>query len=349
MRVGAGDIPGLTESKGKNMKKSVLGCGLAAFGLICVATGRADAFNQERYGSFSEADGNSNVYAYFNMDSGMQNANGTLGITTPTGFTIVPYLTSNSQQDIDTSVKIFGRSAKPFTALLSSEAYWQVDADDNDVYKAHTHGVVTLLGSTLYSSKGSSCGTGMRCLSATKSYEKEFARETAVFVLWGVPISVSGAISGSVGATMNADSTATPLNGERWTLSGVSNASWGPIARLTASFDTCLGVCGALAVGVTGSFNVLQVAFTPSTQAAQNTRLKGDARYSWVNRASLDLTTMNGEAALFADFLGIRKKATFVNWDGYSDSWKLYGFSGSSSCTGYRDRAASDCVNIARN
>jgi len=138
------------------MNKRILGWGAGVFALISAATGTAHAFDQERYGSFVEADGNDSIYGAFSLDGDMQNTFGTIGFFTPTGFSSLPYLTSNSRQSLDTDVKMFGLAAKPVTAVLSSEAYWQRALDGSDIYTPLTHANITLLGSTIYASYGSS-------------------------------------------------------------------------------------------------------------------------------------------------------------------------------------------------
>lgn len=139
------------------------------------------------------------------------------------------------------------------------------------------------------------------------------------------------------------------MDGTQYSLSGVSNATWGANAGLTASFDTCVGLCGTLAIGVTGTFRVLDISFTPTIQSKQTTIVNGDATYSWSNRASIDLTTMDGKASVWADLLGVREEHVFVDWDGYSDSWSLWGHSGSTTCTGYRNRPSNDCWDVYSN
>jgi hypothetical protein len=326
------------------MKKTIVGLACGAFLAASAASGTASAFVEGRYKTFAESYGNSNAYGGFSVKSTQENSSGTVGVALPDGFAIRPYLSSFAEQRFDTNVKIFGVAAKPIVGRLSSEAHWQTGDASSDIHTPKTSARLTVLGTLLYSSSGSSCGTGAKCLSKDKTYEQVFAQGKGKFVLWAVEVTVAGKVVGTAGAGFNADATSIPLDGQKWSLDGTANASWGAHADLTAYFDVCVGFCEIAGLGVDGQIKLFNIAVGPNAQSKQSTVLNGDAKYSWINRASVDIETMSGEVNVYSilPLLG-KDSARIVKWTGYTDSWKLWGHSGSTTCTDYRTRPSSDC------
>jgi hypothetical protein len=326
------------------MKKAIVGLACGAFVAASAASGTASAFVEGRYKTFAESYGNSNAYGGFSMNSSQQNSSGTVGVAIPNGIVISPYLSSFAEQRFDTNVKIFGIAAKPIVARLSAEAHWQTSDGSADVHTPKTSARVTVLGTQVYSSSGSSCGTGARCLSREKNYDQVFAEGKGKFMVWAVEVTVAGKVVGTAGAGFNANATAIPLNGEKWSLDGSAQATWSAYADLTAFFDVCVGYCEIAGLGVDGKIKLFNISVGPNARSTQSTMLNGDASYSWVNRASVDIETMSGEANVYSilPILG-KDSARIVKWTGYTDSWKLWGYGGSTTCTDYRTRHYNDC------
>jgi hypothetical protein len=321
---------------------------LAALACLAATAGSANAFVEGRHRQFNEAYGNNNVYGAVTYTSTQDSSNGTKGVTLVPGpgWASVPYLDSSASQAIDTSAKLFGIKAKPIVGSISAQAHWELDAnDDSDQYSQLLSANLTVLGSTVYHASGHTCDTGKRCFAATRHWDRTFLEGSQTFWFWAVPVSVHGVVSGTASADLAAEATAIPLNGERWTLDGMADAYWTVGAALITHFDSCVGLCGGLAIGVTADFRVFEFSFGPHAQSAQQTRLNGDAHYSWINRASLAMTTMRGKASLWADYLFGHAEATIVDTDGYSRSWKLWGNSGSNTCTGFRNRSG-ECYDV---
>jgi hypothetical protein len=330
-------------------KQIVWSLAAMAFLATTVEAGSAHAFVEGRHRQFAEGYGNSNLYGSVTVNSDQESVNGTTTVPLPPGVpgvAIVPFLRSTAGESVDTSAQLFGVSLHPFAASVDAEVLWHTSLNDGDVYERHVSTSVMLLGNVFYSNGGRSCGGATRCLAVDKSISRDILNQEKTLFVGPVPITVHGVVSLTAGLDVAAEATADRLNDERWTLDGVADASWGASAKLTASFDGCAGICQFLDVSAAGSFRVLEISVTPHARAAQSTRLQGDAHYSWINRASIDLTTMIGAVTMGIDLVLLHPKLEIVSWDGYSDAWKLWGNSGSHTCAGYRNLPSSDCHDV---
>jgi len=306
------------------------------------ASAPASAFTQETNEQFAEGYGNSNVFGGFSVSSSQDNSSGTVGVTLPDGFVVRPFLSSGAAQSIDTSVKFFGKSAKPIVASTYAQGYWQGDGAGG-VYEPTAHAKIVVLGKTLYSSSGTACAANKRCLTADKSYEKEFVRGGFVWVIFAIPVEITGAITGSVGAGLDANATASRYLGINNSLLSRVNAGWGAHAGLTVAFDACIGICKTLGVSLAARFNVLTLDVGPKATSAQGSVLTGNAKYSGTNKAGVTLSTMNGDLTARADYLFDHAEKRIVKWDGYSDTWDLWSDAPSFTCDDYNSRPSSDC------
>jgi hypothetical protein len=276
---------------------------LAAATLVGVTAGSAQAFvesrNRERLDSYGDDDAASGTVRW---NSGQTNESGKSGAAS------LPYLSSNTGEGMITSVTIFSKTVVPMVAWVTAEARWQANADGLDVHTPTVGSAMIVLGNVLFSSTGTGCGSGSRCVTAARTVEREFARESAFFIRPGLAIKIIGTVVGSVSTDLAASATATRLAGVPNTLDGLADARWTASAAFTVSFDTNPGDLEVV-LDVTGALRA---------EAAQTTRYLGDALYSWINRAYLTVENL--------------------------DTRKLWGQSGSRTCTDYRSRPSTACV-----
>jgi hypothetical protein len=307
--------------------------GFATLLAVTTAATNAHAYDEERTRHFQENYGNTRVFGEWTFDSHQENHNGLWGAGSPDAS----YRNSSDvSQELGTRVIIFGKHAKPFKASMDANAYWSEKWDrSSNVYGRSAHASATVLGDVVYSKTGTACGTGMRCIDESKNYEKEFVHETARFALWVVEIEVTGIIAGSTGAGLTAESKARRLGNEYGSLDAHADVSLAARAGLTAQFDTCVGWCGKVAVGIDTSIGILDLQLGPHARSEQVSHDQGNVTFSWINRASLDLITMDGSVKLKVDYLFGHDETTIVSWDGYEASWKLWGNSGSRTCVNW--------------
>ncbi len=325
------------------MRLAILGLG-AALGVAALsASAPASAFVQQKNESFAESYGNSNVFGGFSISSNQSNSSGTVGVVSPDGFASRAYLESATSQAVNTSVKFLGVAAKPFTASLQARGYWQSD-DSGGTYSPTASARLVVLGNTVYSSSGTACAANKRCVTASKGYEKEFARSSFIFLVFGVPVEISGAITGSVGAGLDASATALRYLGINNSLFSRTNAGWGAYAGLTVAFDACIGICRTMGVSIQARFNVLQLDVGPKATSVMGTSLAGTAKYGGSNVAGVSLSTMSGDLTARADYVLGHTEKQLVKWNGYSDSWTLWNDANASFvCENYNTRPSSDC------
>jgi hypothetical protein len=324
------------------MRLAIWGLGVALGVAALSASAPASAFTQETNEVFADGYGNKNVFGGFSVSSSQANDSGTVGVTLPDGFVIRPFLSSGASQSLDTSVKFFKASAKPIVASVYAEGYWEGDGAIG-VYTPKARAKIVVLGKTLYSSSGTDCAANKRCVTADKTYEKEFARGGFVWVVFAIPVEITGAITGSVGAGLDASATALRYLGINNSLFSRVNAGWGAHAGLTVAFDACIGICKTLGVSLQARFNVLTLDVGPKATSVQGSVLTGNAKYSGTNKAAVTLTTMNGDLKARADYLLGHEETRIVKWDGFSDSWDLWSDTPSFTCDDYNSRPSSDC------
>lgn len=334
------------------MRSVIVGTAAAAFAAALAAASPASAFVQESNRSFAEGYGNNNAYGGLSYASRQSNTSGTVGLPLPSGpgINIVPFLRSRASQEGDSTVKVFGKSVKPFTGSLAGEGYWVGDNTSGGTHTPSTSARLTVLGSTVFSSIGTACATGKRCLSGSKTYEKTFVKASATYVFFFIPVTVSGSISGSVGASLEGVGMAKSYLGIKNSLfSNGTSSQWTLSAGLAAHFSTCVGICGLLSVGIQGDINVFSLSVSPKAASGMGASLTGDAKYTYENVAPITLSTMNGRVYVWADYLVDRSTQEIVRWSGYSDTWTAWSHKGSITCADYRGRPSSDCRSYITN
>jgi hypothetical protein len=291
--------------------------GIFAGALALTTATAAHAADIQYYGSHSsfkhEGFGNSNFGAYYAWGGSQQvsSFNGSVGAGRD-------YAT---QEFFDTSVTVFGRKEYPIDVQPESSTYGTPNDSLWD-FSAHAYSRASVMGTIIYFATASTCTPAANhvryCTSFDQSLSRTLFSTSASFTVGFVPVTVSASIVGNVHAGQSTTADATRYLGIKDSVFEGQSSGMNAGAYVQANLSAFAGISGILAVGVNGSFKLIDIAVSP-TSSQRTFAYSGGYGGTWSNKLPFALNTMGGSVDVWAQISPFwRPSANLISWSGLS-------------------------------
>jgi hypothetical protein len=227
----------------------------------------------------------------------------------------------NAVESFETSATLFGRKEVPIDVLAESTA----DGTTNDSlwdFTAGGYSTTSVMGTTIYFATASTCTPSANhvryCTAFDQSLSRTLFSGSASFTVGFVPVTVSASVVGNVHAGQSTTADASRYLGIKDSVFESQNASMNAGAYVQANLSAFAGISGVLAVGVNGSFKLIDIAVSP-TSSQRTVAWSGGYGGTWSNKLPFALNTMSGSVDVWAQISPFWKPSTnLISWSGLS-------------------------------
>lgn len=295
-----------------NRPTGLLGiCGALILSTATAAQASDIQYSGSHVASLGQSFGNSNFGARYDWVG----AQGVSSVNDSSGSEREYY----SSEFFQVSATLFGQTAYPIEVVPGSQV-WGTTNDSSWGLQAGAYSGAWVMGTNIYLSGASTCTPASNHVRYCSTFDRSISRTlfstSASFTVGFVPVTVSASVVGNLHAGLSTSADATRFFGLNDTAFETLNSAMNASAYVQANLSAFAGISGVLAVGVSGSFKLIDIAVSPNSFQRTDADSGGYAG-TWYNKLPLALSSMSGSVDVWAEITPFWKPSVnLISWPG---------------------------------